>query len=121
MKKVYACVSLILQALFFSTCNLFHTSLAEYLYENPPVSQSGIPPQLRMGDLFVAYNGGRYEPIEPLSESRSRYTICVIPASKTDTGNATLYAVPLESSSTPAVDTPSWTIPPRGLPALYWE
>jgi hypothetical protein len=123
MKKAYMYFPLtVLQALFFSACDLFHTSLAEYLYEIspvsalPPVPEPVIPSKLRMTALFVTYNGTRYEPIEPLSASRSHYTICAAPVSKTDAaGSVALDAVPLEVSSTAIVDIPSWTIPDRAL------
>jgi hypothetical protein len=123
MKKACICFFLVLQTLFFSACDLFNAPFAEYLYENPPVtvfppaSQPKIPPQLRMGALFAAYNGLNYYPIEPLSESRTYYTICVTPASKTDTtGSVTLDAAPLEPSSAAAVDTPFFFKRPKAPP-----
>ncbi|MDR1418866.1 MAG: hypothetical protein LBI86_00655 [Treponema sp.] len=101
MNKWRMYVFLAAEALFFSGCNFFQTSLAEYLHDTGTTAGAGqTPPNLRLAELYVTYNGGRYSPVEPLDEIRDTFTIFVPPASLAASGSVPLTAVPAVASST---------------------
>jgi hypothetical protein len=101
-------------ALLVNGCDLFQTSLADYLRD--------FPAELRLDSLRAVHDAQIFYPLEALEPGRDAFTIMVTP--KTGIGIA-LYASATDASSTINLPAP-WLLPARPTPVVegiqnYWK
>jgi hypothetical protein len=101
-------------ALLITGCDLFQTSLADYLYE--------FPKELRLDSLWAEHDSQIFYPLEAIEPGRDTFTIVVTP--KMGIAIA-LHADVADASSTVSLPTP-WNAVTRPAPVVegiqsYWK
>jgi hypothetical protein len=114
MKKQF-CFFPVMLAVFITGCDLFQTSLTDYLRE--------LPADLRLNSLWAEHNSQIFYPLEAPEPGRDTWTIVVTPAKSAGIGIA-LHA-DVQASSNAAVPAP-WLMPARSIPVVegiqnYWK